>query len=47
MQKAASSLRNGRADTTRRTPRPVTMTMDFSFVAKNNEPLSNAYKALQ
>jgi ABC-type Fe3+ transport system substrate-binding protein len=28
-------------------PAAVTMTMDFSFVAKNNEPLSNAYKALQ
>ena len=28
-------------------PAAVTMIMDFAFVAKNNEPLSNEYKALQ
>ena len=28
-------------------PAAVTMIMDFAFVAKNNEPISNEYKALQ
>ena len=46
MQRTGSSPRSGRPfyppD-----PAAVTMIMDFAFVAKNNEPLSNEYKALQ